>query len=201
MLSNAINPSAGSASKFNPSRHPLSIIENLARRIAPRFIFELSRYRYRPQSLSDDRTIIHVPGLRLNSTYVHSLIQSLQGEEELAFHSRAFDPSGRIFHIPLIDFSCTSTNEAMTSTQHILDNDLASSLVLCQSGRSLHGYIPRLISAESWVRFMGTILLMNMPDRPPITDARWVGHRLRAGYASLRWSCNTSHYKSIPQVI
>ena len=62
------------------------------------------------------------------------------------------------------------------------------------SGRSFHAYSLRLISPKEWREFMGRLLLLNLPGRSSFIDSRWVGHRLVAGYASLRWTANSEQY-------
>jgi len=83
----------------------------------------------------------------------------------------------------------------------LLDKDILQTLFFFNSGRSLHGYGLRLLTYVEWVSFMGTLLLLNLPNRNQIVDPRWVGHRLRAGYGALRWSFNTSHYLGFPRMV
>ncbi len=102
----------------------------------------------------------------------------------------------RIKHVPMIDFAVKPgmAAEVITWTDHHLGIDLQ----LFDSGRSFHGYGIRPISETQWVRLMGLLLLGNAPNREPVVDARWIGHRLLAGYSSLRWSNNSTHYTRWP---
>ena len=57
------------------------------------------------------------------------------------------------------------------------------------------------VELGEWIKFMGSLLLLNIPGKIKIVDSRWVGHRLLGGYASLRWSNNTRQYKRFPVLI
>lgn len=46
---------------------------------------------------------------------------------------------------------------------------------------------------------MGKLFLATQVGVPPTVDPRWVGHRLIAGYAALRWTKNTPHYVDTPK--
>ena len=68
-----------------------------------------------------------------------------------------------------------------------------------KSGRSYHGYGRSLLTHNDWIKQMGKLLLVNQIGVPPTVDPRWVGHRLIAGYASLRWTKNTPQYLDYPR--
>ncbi|NEX60635.1 hypothetical protein G3574_06065 [Noviherbaspirillum sp. 17J57-3] len=99
----------------------------------------------------------------------------------------------------MIDFSpkALDTSEVMAWAKA----ELGVEIKLFSSGRSLHGYGINPLTPEEWIRFMGLLLLANHPSKPTVVDTRWVGHRLLAGYAALRWSRNTSHYLQLPQAV
>jgi hypothetical protein len=71
-------------------------------------------------------------------------------------------------------------------------------LAIYNSGRSYHIYAYALLSTRRWTQFMGRCLLLNRPDRSELVDARWVGHRLLAGYGALRWTHGNVWYLSEP---
>jgi hypothetical protein len=67
------------------------------------------------------------------------------------------------------------------------------------SGRSYHGYATSLLGPKQWHEFLGRALLINSRDSEQIVDARWVGHRLIAGYGSLRLSNSSGQYMGMPK--
>ena len=77
----------------------------------------------------------------------------------------------------------------------------ADSLYMFKSGNSLHGYVIELLSKEEWIAFMGNLLLMNFKEVSQVVDTRWVGHSLKRKYGSLRWTCNGSKYKRVPEFL
>jgi hypothetical protein len=168
--------------------------------------FELSRYVYLPQALKEKRVSFLVPASLLSSSHLGQLLGELGDDEELAFHSNVRLPNGEIMHIPMLDFSGKHIiNDwdviESTLTESIRFRSVLDTFRLFDSGRSFHGYSLHLLSAQEWVLYMGALLLMNLPTGRKVVDSRWVGHRLLSGYSSLRWSCNTPHYKKMPHLI
>lgn len=192
------SPASRSEHIVRLSHHPASLITNFAKALDGNAKLELSYYKYRPQSLLDERRTVRVRAADFDTNRIAELLNDLKADEELAFHSSILLGTRRHFHIPLIDFCGRLNAHSLTIIEETIDHRLFERLFIYDSGRSYHGYILRPLSHSEWVRFMGTLLLMNLPAESPISDSRWIGHRLRAGYASLRWSKNTSHYLSLP---
>lgn len=164
--------------------------------------FEFSIYEYEPRALFDKRATFKVNGSHITEKWFSSILESLKGEEELALHSK-IKIGNRYYHLPMIDFSCSS-NEldfAMQELRKVLDPSIFSGFKYYDSGRSMHGYGSCLLSRADWLRFMGAILLVNIPDEQYLIDSRWVGHRLIGGYSSLRWTSNTKYYLRTPTLI
>ncbi|WP_161604898.1 hypothetical protein [Myxococcus xanthus] len=181
--------------------HPSAKVIEFARTLGSGTSFELSYYNYKPQSLLDERRTFSIAAKDLTEKKVTEFISSLRPNEELAFHSTIIIGAKRRLHLPLIDFAGSLESESLSLVEQVLGAKLFEALLLYQSGRSFHGYVFRPLTRSEWIRFMGGLLLMNLPGQPPISDARWVGHRLRAGFASLRWSRNTSQYLAYPTLV
>jgi hypothetical protein len=107
--------------------------------------------------------------------------------------------SGAAMHIPMVDFAGEVDAEDGAILANLLAEFGVPTLELYRSGSSFHGYGTTLLGPDQWARFAATLLLANVPQRRHVVDCRWVGHRLRAGYGALRWSCNTSQYKQFPE--
>lgn len=198
MLLKRTNFSPAFASSSLGDLHPASFVEAFAQSIGAGTRFEFSFYKYYPQSLLDERRTVRLPSRDVSRTHLSSLMAKAHDDEEFAFHSSIIVGTRRRFHLPLIDFAGDLDGERLALVEQAIGAKLAERLTLYRSGRSFHGYIDRPLSESEWVRFMGSLLLTNLPGRAPIADARWVGHRLRAGYSALRWSFNTGSYLMQP---
>jgi hypothetical protein len=161
----------------------------------------LSYYVYRPQSLVDERTLISVSRADfLDAQFVAQLVENCPTNQDIALHSTMECHDGVSRHIPMVDMS-TNARAHLAKLRAFLDAETFYGFVWFESGRSFHGYGSRLISHNQWIAYMGQLLLSNQKDLRPTVDPRWIGHRLIAGYAALRWSRNTEHYLRLPQKI
>jgi hypothetical protein len=106
-----------------------------------------------------------------------------------------------VHHIPMIDFNGKLSRWHLESLRDTLSDDLLEDLYLFDSGNSMHGYILKILTHTEWVEFMGTLLLTEYREKPKVVDTRWVGHSLRRGYGSLRWSASAEKYKYMPVFI
>lgn len=180
---------------LDPESHPISLVHAWSDALGPDWSATFSRYLYVPQTVRDDRTEFSVPLRKVTISWLQEQLGGLPQGYELAFHSR-LQRRSQAFHVPMIDFA--ENPASGKALNRWVKNHLALDLTLFRSGRSFHGYGTRPISQEEWVRFMGLLLLANLPKRRPLVDNRWIGHRLMAGYSALRWSHNSPHYLSSP---
>ena len=163
--------------------------------------FHLSYYEYVPQTLADSRTEIQVSASNFSDPeIIHEIIRSVPDGQELAFHSTVSLEDGGDMHIPLVDMS-TGSAAQLEKLRPFLGEALFRAFKWYRSGRSFHGYAATLVNAKEWAALMGTLLLANKKGLAPTVDSRWVGHRLIAGYSSLRWTRNTSHYIELPSAV
>jgi hypothetical protein len=167
---------------------------------------EFGIYKYVPQTDKDQRLLKKVAPNNIQARY-QELERNLEPGQEIALHSRVYlrkGPSpGRetcIRHIPMIDFKGKVGLSDLERVAEIAVDFHCHEMAAYFSGRSFHFYGFTLLTHEEWIRFMGRVLLLNLPGRPALVDARWVGHRLLAGYSSLRWSQNTEHYTQSPEI-
>lgn len=103
--------------------------------------------------------------------------------------------SGR--HIPLVDFACPSLADVDLAplARALADMELAC-MHIYRSTRSYHGYVPALLEERAWVAFMGRMLHVNpFVGGVKVVDDRWIGHKLIAGAAHLRWTANGAKYE------
>lgn len=158
-----------------------------------------SYYAYTPQTVEDRRSTFIMPVERfLDEAEVSRAMEGASMGHELAVHSDLLMRDGQRLHLAMVDMS-TSARAHLEKLRSFLGDSFFQRISWYVSGRSFHGYGDSLLKRDEWVQFMGLLLLANQPRLEPTVDPRWIGHRLLAGYASLRWTCNTSHYLTLPR--
>lgn len=120
--------------------------------------------------------------------------------------SKVTDRLGNRYHIPMIDFACSHKSKLLKKLNDrcVLNNVGLLELQTFEffdSGRSFHGYGPTLMTEYQWLQFLGSLLLLNQVDLPPVVDGRWIGHSLKRGFSGLRWTRNSPKYLKVPEGI
>lgn len=107
-----------------------------------------------------------------------------------------------IVHIPLMDFSCrdfsgneTELPQNRADIEYFLREAGYDEGVILFSGRSFHYYGTRLMNVEEWRVFMANCLLSE------ITDKRYIGHRLKDGWGTMRLSACPPLHPHLPKVV
>ncbi|WP_157050744.1 hypothetical protein [Herbaspirillum rhizosphaerae] len=175
--------------------HPILLAKKWKSLLGDHALMTFSSYKYVPQQVKDERRIFTVRLGEITDSWLTDRIGELPTDHEIALHS-AIDTGNGIKHIPMVDF-CTTDTISQKFISWIYESS-GITLRLYDSGRSFHGYGIEPISDANWISFMGLILLANLPGESPLIDTRWVGHRLLAGYSSLRWSANSFHSLKLP---
>lgn len=185
-------------------KDPLDFIEDINRSLirGKDADFFFSYYEYEPQSVLDRRHIFKVPSHELNRFTLEDFIEKAPAGYEVAFHS-SVRIDGKVFHIPVFDFMCgvDKLSMAMSVSKKMLPKSVWQGLIFFDSGRSMHGYARTLVGAQAFRKILGRALLMNFPGEEQIIDSRWIGHRLIAGYGTLRISQRTKHYLKCPSYV
>jgi hypothetical protein len=153
--------------------------------------FEFSCYRYKPDTVRDERRILSLKGGVSGLAEARALLSQAMEGEELAIHSR-ITRKGEVSHIPMLDLACPQLGDyEMGRLERVLGKKQVESMRFYFSGRSFHAYGAQLIYSSEMEPFWGAALLANEPGKPQVVDARWVGHRMIAGYGSLRLSARS----------
>lgn len=181
--------------------HPYWHVRKLVEENPSIRLIHLSYYKYRPQSLIDERTTFSINReIFLLTEEILKIIASVPSGHELAIHSEVKSFSGETLHIPMIDMA-TSEKAKIHDVSDVLKKFYPDSFSWFESGRSFHGYGSQFQTKEEWIAFLGILLLANPKDSFHLIDTRWIGHRLISGYSSLRWTKNTNHYLQTPTLI
>lgn len=184
------------------NRHPILWVYDLLKSyydwevLTSDTILSFSRYRYYPQSFKDEREVFELPLYNLDKSSLFDMLMDLDDTQELSLNSNIQTLNSKL-HLPLIDFG-GKDSKLLESTFKEFCTLWDMNFQIYSSGRSYHAYGNKLLSESDWIKFMGSLLLINIPGSSKIIDDRWIGHRILAGYSSLRWSKNTSHYKKYP---
>ena len=183
--------------KLHPYWHVRSIVEEKPEIV----MLTMSYYTYRPQTVADNRSVWQISAAEfLDSDRMETIISETPAEQELAIHSDVKFQDGERRHLVMVDMS-TSSRAHLEKLRAYLGDNFFPQIAWFASGRSFHGYGKDLLHEQEWVKFMGLLLLANKPGMENTVDPRWIGHRLLAGYAALRWTKNTAQYLVPPSRI
>ncbi len=195
------------------NNHPIIILKELekAHRNFSKAILLFSHFRYNKAKKKTDRKYFEIKSIDITKKWLMEELSKLENEWELAFHSKVTFENREIAHIPFVDFQFSELNSLVINylkhqieVEHNFEANnfirkIFLNLHLFQSGRSFHGYSPCLISDSEWIKWMGSLLLLNEKGKfKNMVDDRWIGHRLIYGHAALRWSENTEDYLQSP---
>lgn len=173
----------------------VAVAYRLVDRYGEDLVLRFSQYLYRPRSLFDERREFSCRGNDVTAIWLEQKLSELPAGWDLALNSLVERRRGKLFHIPMVDFSCSDFSLIQsTEVKELIGRDIFDEMIFFDSGRSFHGYSTELIGRKRWIEFMGRLLLLNAPNSKAIVDSRWVGHRLIGGYSALRWSANSPHY-------
>lgn len=183
---------------YIPPSHPYWHVRSLVERYPKIAAVSMSYYEYEPAKIAEKRRNWNISSKDfLDERNIIEIIEMAPLNCEVALNSEFLCHGGAICHLIMIDMS-TGARAHLDKLRFFLGDQLFDEISWYGSGRSFHGYGSRLLSKDEWVRFMGLLLLANMPNVAPTVDPRWIGHRLLAGYAALRWTKNTKFYKALP---
>jgi hypothetical protein len=185
--------------------HPGLVVEEIAARRGPNLIFTYSRYEVAPpglQAIAPRSAALRVSGTDITTDWIARRLSELGPTEEMAWHSWV-ESRGVGFHIPMIDFIGRPARSVLCEVGRALASEMGidAQLIVFDTERSFHGYFPGLIPERDWHKYLGELLLLNENNRPPLIDARWVGHGLTRGFTALRWSKNTNRYPAMPRLV
>lgn len=182
--------------------HPVSVLQPFFRDIAlvlgSSAMLEFSYYKYQPQTLEDERKLFKVNITDVTPEWFFEIHQKIEEGYELAMHSRVWN-GNEMRHMLMADMAVKNSRMDLLPRRMYLPS-LQKSVQphYFNSGRSFHSYVPVLTSDDDALRKFFCDLLIHHSQ---LFDGRWMGHRLLAGYAALRWSCNTGQYRSAPRLV
>jgi hypothetical protein len=102
-------------------------------------------------------------------------------DDSVAVCSKVRLASGVEAHIPMLDFRCPVSDSNSDAILRMLKHLGEVAGLLVASGRSYHYYGVALYDEGQWLEFMAKALLLR-----PITDDRFIAHRLIDGQCRLR---------------
>jgi hypothetical protein len=135
-----------------------------------------------------------IPTKSLSVKKLDDLMQDLRDDSALAIHSKVRIKGGATRHLPMMDFSCKPTPQSLRIVIKALKLMGQEKGAVVLSGKSFHYFGFQVLTEKGWREFLGRCLLL-----APITDSRYIGHRLIDGACSLRISPN--HASGVPKVV
>jgi hypothetical protein len=105
----------------------------------------------------------------------------LRAGESLFVSSKVKLVDGRSVHLPMMDFTCYDTPHDLRKLKLALSALGVGCGVILRSRNSFHYYGFSMLAADRWSVFLGKCLLLM-----PITDTRYIGHRMIDGACTLR---------------
>lgn len=187
-------------SKLQLSKHPIRFVKDLLSDYDRATLLEVGVYCHHPQMIADFRENTDLRLSDLSDDWLKLVLSQLRNGHELAFHSTV-QFSGQKKHIPMVDLGGRHDEFKNLPVLREFCRYWGMDFAVYASGRSFHLYGNRLLSDPDWVRFMGGLLLLNIPGKSRLIDTRWVGHRLQGGSSALRWSNNSGFYKAYPKFV
>jgi len=127
---------------------------------------------------------------------IQDLLAELPEGEGLLVCSRLQLVSGKTAYLPMLDFSCPCLEGNARAIRTMVERAGVPEGILVGSGRSYHFYGLEPLSAEHWIRFMALALLF-----APITDSRYVAHRLADGECRLKIADSDAHFIPVIQEV
>jgi hypothetical protein len=143
---------------------------------------------------------------QLRREEVLRMCNELPPDKCLAIRSRVISATNEAKFIPMLDFVCeknaTNCHLLAVLLRQINENEEVGikSGFLLETTNSYHYYGRTILTAERWRKFIGLSLLLHPPAHylefamlrgaSSIVDARFLGHSLLAGQASLRISAD-----------
>lgn len=191
-------PQVFSPAPQTPDSSPAALISAVLAPL-PDALITLSSYRYIPGVIDDDRLIRHLRAEDLRRALGSA--DWVPAGHDVAVHS-SVSYAGEALFLPMADLhpgdpGQLPSDEAFLELARAFGSNQAW---IYSSGRSFHLYLPVLAPRSDWYRFAARLLLLGTPGAPAV-DTRWVGHRLMAGYASLRLTARGEHYLREPGLV
>ena len=119
--------------------------------------------------------------------------QHLDGEKKYAILSRVIFMDKKVYHLPMIDFHCNSTEKNVQLAEDLIGILEIGPGYLLDSGESFHFIGTQLINAMEFGPYLGKLIMYS-----PIIDKSWIAHQLIEGSCALRV---TQKKKVLPTVI
>ncbi|MFS4460714.1 hypothetical protein [Bdellovibrio sp. HCB2-146] len=162
--------------------------------------FEYGIYGYTPKSVIDSRIIVKSNCASVIPFLEQMSLDAFAVNKDVAIHSKIYFKDQLLGHIPMIDLNGAVEDTDLRNIKEIFKDFNVSGGSLFSSGRSYHIYGHNLIEANRFTEYLGRLLLLNDTEKNVI-DIRWIGHRLIAGYCSLRLTKNSPYYLAQPAFI
>ena len=107
--------------------------------------------------------------------------QLLDREKKYAILSRVLFMDKKVYHLPMIDFHCDSTEKNVQLAEDLIEILEIGAGYLLDSGESFHFIGTQLINEMEFGPYLGKLIMYS-----PIIDKSWIAHQLIEGSCALR---------------
>jgi hypothetical protein len=129
---------------------------------------------------------VQISAKNLSQEKLVQMISALTDDRVLALYSNCELDTGEPAHIPMMDFRCPPNSDNLRRVELSMKAMGLRGAIL-ESGNSYHFYGFELFGEDEWLDFMAKCLLLS-----PLTDSRYVAHRLLGRACVLRISASNS---------
>lgn len=146
--------------------------------------------------LHSEPTGEHVYEKEAFSRITENTLPGLPRHHVWSFSSRVQCADGQDRHIPMMNFHpepMVTLADLKKALLHIVGQKEGA---LLQSGRYYHYYGHFLLTQEAWQQFLGAFLMPCV-----LVSPRYIGHRLQAGYCTLRLTSDDLYKPQVPAVL
>ncbi len=194
------SPSSACASKSHQDSEELllfrkALLSRLEKIGRPRKLTEAFATLLNHDPQAETKSRFKISHRELSRQRLEKEVSKLMPDRVLALASRCRLAKGNIGHIPMMDFNCLPSARNQKIVKAALNALGQKRGVLLNSGRSFHYCGFDALTQKRWYEFLSKSLLL-----APLTDARYIAHRLWAGTCSLRLSSAESKPR-VPRVI
>ncbi len=121
----------------------------------------------------------------------------LAGKHQVwSFTSKVLMEDGSSKHVPMMNFHPLEGASYEDILSFIELSEPKKKGVILSSGRYFHYYGYELLTEKEWLRFNARFLMPMI-----LVRSRYVGHRVRDGYSTLRLTCDTLYKPKVPEFI
>lgn len=130
----------------------------------------------------------------LSGKKVNQIIESLPKNANLGISSRIKTIDNKYYYLPMVDFECKKSTKYVNLIIERFKKEGINHGWLVETAKSYHYYDDELMTYKQWIEFYGRCLCSSVvhtrENIEQLADTRYIGHMLRRGGGTLRFTSN-----------